>query len=166
MKTLLLATLALLLTAGSCKKSAENQLPPATQTGANTFGCLINGVVYKCRGWWKPGTLFLSEGVSAGVGDGNVELNILIAKNNFHDKWNMSIKFRCPINTTGIYTEEIQFQGQNAYEDYDSQIIVTRFDDKVISGNFKLKFQFDNDQKRTYEFTEGRFDINRNGSNY
>ncbi|MCU7693044.1 hypothetical protein ACFSPU_02210 [Haoranjiania flava] len=43
MKTILLCSLALLLSAGSCKKSAENQLPPATQTGANTFGCLING---------------------------------------------------------------------------------------------------------------------------
>ncbi len=43
---LLLVPLALLL---GCKKNEpaaarpEDQLPPATQTGANTFGCLLNG---------------------------------------------------------------------------------------------------------------------------
>ncbi|MBS1947911.1 MAG: hypothetical protein JST47_09105 [Bacteroidetes bacterium] len=31
----------------SCKKSvAEPQLPPITQTGANTFGCKVNGKVW------------------------------------------------------------------------------------------------------------------------
>ena len=45
--TLLL--LAALLGLSQCKKShpdpakPEDQLPPATQTGANTFGCLVNG---------------------------------------------------------------------------------------------------------------------------
>jgi hypothetical protein len=28
----------------------EPTLPPATQTGANTFGCLINGKVFQARG--------------------------------------------------------------------------------------------------------------------
>ncbi|RYU81813.1 DUF6252 family protein [Hymenobacter persicinus] len=28
-----------------------NQLPPATQTGANTFGCLVNGMLYTPSGY-------------------------------------------------------------------------------------------------------------------
>ncbi len=44
--------LAALLSLSQCKKNdltPEEQLPPETQTGANTFGCLVNGQV------WQPG---------------------------------------------------------------------------------------------------------------
>jgi hypothetical protein len=55
MKIILTACLAILLTAASCKKnnnnSATDQLPPITQTGANTFGCLINGNVWLPKGY-------------------------------------------------------------------------------------------------------------------
>lgn len=48
MKTCLLLPLAAaLLTASSCKKDAPDAgLPPATQVGANTAGCLINGQTF------------------------------------------------------------------------------------------------------------------------
>lgn len=51
---LLLVPLALLL---GCKKNEpaaarpEDQLPPATQTGANTFGCLLNGQPWTPQGY-------------------------------------------------------------------------------------------------------------------
>ncbi|MGI4884718.1 MAG: hypothetical protein ACRYFR_07130 [Janthinobacterium lividum] len=50
MKPLLLLSLALLL---GCKKNEQapvDQLPPATQTGANTFGCLLNGQTWTPKG--------------------------------------------------------------------------------------------------------------------
>lgn len=50
----LLFCLATFLTASSCKKnklSELDKLPPITQTGANTFGCLINGKAYLPGGW-------------------------------------------------------------------------------------------------------------------
>ena len=53
MKTALLPLLALLALA-QCKKKADPdpvaQLPPATQTGANTFGCLVNGQPWTPQG--------------------------------------------------------------------------------------------------------------------
>lgn len=48
-------SLCLLLTQCSqCKKddpAPEEQLPPATQTGANTLGCLVNGQPYTPGGY-------------------------------------------------------------------------------------------------------------------
>ncbi|WP_345227125.1 hypothetical protein [Hymenobacter koreensis] len=47
------AALLLLTQCSKCKDndpSPEKQLPPATQTGANTFGCLVNGQAWTPRG--------------------------------------------------------------------------------------------------------------------
>lgn len=52
-KTLSMAAIALSFLAAECDKeklAPIDQLPPATQTGANTFGCLINGEVFKPSG--------------------------------------------------------------------------------------------------------------------
>jgi hypothetical protein len=53
-QTFLTCLLASLLLGASCKKTntpePEDQLPPATQIGANTFGCLVNGKVYVPKG--------------------------------------------------------------------------------------------------------------------
>lgn len=46
-QTLLITILALILTANSCnKESMQDELPPITQTGANTFGFVFDGVVF------------------------------------------------------------------------------------------------------------------------
>ena len=36
----------ILFVAGSCEKDKNPQLPPITQTGAGTFGCLVNGDIW------------------------------------------------------------------------------------------------------------------------
>jgi hypothetical protein len=59
-KTILLLLVSLLFLQGSCKKETDRcptyKLPPATQTGANTFGCLVNDVVFvpKLGGLFAP----------------------------------------------------------------------------------------------------------------
>jgi hypothetical protein len=53
MKYILIVIGYLLLTGLSCKKSSnqqEDELPPITQTGAKTFGCLVNGKVFIPKG--------------------------------------------------------------------------------------------------------------------
>ena len=54
MKYFILIVLSLVFFGSSCKKNKNsnpiNQLPPETQTGANTFGCLVNGEVFKPGG--------------------------------------------------------------------------------------------------------------------
>ncbi len=53
MKTILIFLFAACSIFASCKKdkTQEDSLPPATQTGANTFGCYINGKLYVPKGF-------------------------------------------------------------------------------------------------------------------
>ncbi len=56
-KSILYAFLALLPVFLSCKKNnkpKEKQLPAATQIGANTFGCYVNGKLYTNSGYDSP----------------------------------------------------------------------------------------------------------------
>jgi hypothetical protein len=54
MKPLLLIFLSSLLIGSSCRKHKTvdpvSQLPPETQTGANTFGCLVDGKIFLPKG--------------------------------------------------------------------------------------------------------------------
>ncbi|MBX0291430.1 hypothetical protein K3G63_13345 [Hymenobacter sp. HSC-4F20] len=47
---LLLSSLSVLVACAKKDASPESQLPPVTQTGANTFGCLVNGKVWTPNG--------------------------------------------------------------------------------------------------------------------
>ena len=63
------------------------QLPPETQTGANTFGCLVNGKV------WLPKGGGLLPGVFSDYGNGSI---ILYANNyEYEDHINL--------NVTGVF---------------------------------------------------------------
>ena len=57
MKNIIIVTMLILLCAASCKKSKPitaltelEKLPPITQTGANTFGCLVDGKAWLPNG--------------------------------------------------------------------------------------------------------------------
>ena len=62
MKNTLLLALLLLLIGCSSDSNPEDGLPAATQTGANTFGCLIDGKLYKPR-CEEPGVAFPQWGM-------------------------------------------------------------------------------------------------------
>ena len=63
-----------LLGLSQCKKNDPNpvdQLPPATQTGANTFGCLVNGQPWLPQGYNDTSNYSISydSGLNGGVFD-------------------------------------------------------------------------------------------------
>ena len=139
-----------------CGKDPLNELPPATQTGANTFGCKVNGVTYKCSGHWDFKNFLTLEGVCGNYANGEFAIYALI----YDPHYKITFKFNCIKNTIGVYREDIRLgSGGELVDGFDSKIIVTRFDDSVISGTFQMKFQFDGNENRSYEYTEGRFDI-------
>lgn len=67
--------LAALLGLSQCKHADPapvDQLPPATQTGANTFGCLVNGQPWTPKGY--DGTSNYSVVYDAGVQGGHLDI--------------------------------------------------------------------------------------------
>ena len=75
MKNALLLLLTLLALAHCTKKKDPDpvdQLPPATQTGANTFGCLVNGQAWTPKGY--SGTSNYSIAYDSGLNGGVFDL--------------------------------------------------------------------------------------------
>ena len=69
--------LAALLSLSQCKKTdadPASQLPPATQTGANTFGCLVNGQPWTPKGY--NGTSNYSVSYDSGLNGGVFDLAV------------------------------------------------------------------------------------------
>ncbi len=141
----------------SCKEKSDIEaLPPATQVGANTFGCLINGKVYKCSGFLDPGDIFnlLSEGCYFYYDKEEVTLQARIKE----PKDNILIEFPNPKHLgTNTITEGIRYRTQEVDTDYDSKIVITRFGGGIISGTFQLKVTYDDGS--TELITNGRFDF-------
>lgn len=71
MKHTFILALLLLLIGCSSDSNPEDGLPPETQTGANTFGCLIDGKLYKPR-CEEPSVVFPEWGMSLWGGIPNV----------------------------------------------------------------------------------------------
>lgn len=148
-----------------------DQLPPATQTGAQTFGCLINGEAFvpPSFGSNAPSAFYqfvdgaYTLGISAGTGGGTElkSINIgcldmpLIEETNYN-----LLEF-----VTGNYFGEYYLGGGNG-EIYSTTVnnpgtlTITRFDQEnfIISGTFNFTV-LDNDGNEI-NITNGRFDMN------
>jgi hypothetical protein len=155
----------------SCKKENEETLPPATQTGAGTFGCKINGKVYVPKG-------------SSGTGTPNPKIQYDL---DLQGKPYLSIEtFQYPtqlnsgviiairyLHSTGTYNAKDSFRfaigsptsnincGTNSSDSTTyskGAVTITRLDipSRIISGTFNLKVKPLNCD--TTFVTDGRFD--------
>ena len=169
-----LSLISLLFLASSCPKNngsnpsnSNPQLPAATQTGANTYGCLLNGEVWIPGG--EPGP-FQVYGFIAQYYLGNFTLSA--AKKNDTTPLTGIYWDHTNVYHTGTY----YFNGNQAtsatfsiYGEYGStttnadslknNVTITRFDtvNSVISGTFNLFFT--QQGKDTMRITDGRFDV-------
>jgi hypothetical protein len=178
MKTIIniLSILILAITINSCKKTPPpptlDDLIPITQTGANTFGCLMNGQIVTAKG--KKG-IFKTSGASPGAYLD--EFYFSIVTENPRRDFNFDIRFdnkpgefKCylkdknyvtfldSVDTHGTFTN-----GSNYYETNDSvngTIIVTKIDLHTLSGTFNFDAQ--NNKNEIIHFTNGRFDFSIN----
>ena len=139
------------------------KLPKATQSGKDTFGCLVNGKAWVSRfggqAFYQTGTL----GIDAGASN-----NVFSAIMSFH-------VFDLDLTTTTYQLSEKLNQADNEYARYydhntDCEYFTTdiykgaltiKHLDKVnfiISGNFELEF-FSVDCSKVLKVTDGRFDM-------
>ncbi|TDN37642.1 hypothetical protein E4631_01905 [Hymenobacter sp. UV11] len=171
--------LAALLSLSQCKKSdsgpakPEDQLPPATQTGAGTFGCLLNGQPWTPSGYdGKPNFITTYD---SGYAGGNLAIRVyrLIPSAGTNQYFLIS---STSVNKTGVYNFDNNGPAGAYYnsgingncQEYgyyiksnfsmDGQLTVTRLDQKagIIAGTFNFKlYQPGCD---TIKATQGRFD--------
>lgn len=133
---------------GSCSEDTSvdtTVMPPATTTGANTFGCLVDGWAYvggRYNNWddhkeWTPKSFQYHEGPEWLRGNISVNSNI-----------NISFTIHSPQEGKESVVTNIQFGGDDLEN---GSAFISRFDTraKIISGTFES-----NDR-----LTNGRFDV-------
>ncbi|MCC8425347.1 hypothetical protein [Mucilaginibacter sp. UR6-11] len=163
----------------SCKKKSVaplSKLPAATQTGANTFGCLINGAAF------TPHTKsFLNSAFQANYVYYNGGYNLLVSASNdsntdyvkgvFLQTTNLAVTEGQTLslenyNQNGkafaVYGIFYNLQPPNQYQTTDKvsgQLHITKFDQtrQIISGTFF--FDAINGKGETVHITDGRFDM-------
>ncbi|MBX7206361.1 MAG: hypothetical protein K1X81_13130 [Bacteroidia bacterium] len=133
----------------------SNTLPPATQVGANTFGCKLNGEVWLPITTWvdyEAGTLLITTEKKMG-NTSSVKLYLKnIYKQGVFYIGDSTINFT---RSTYVYNSKFYYTDSI----YTGQLFITRFDtiNSILSGTF----WFDARDKTTGEvvhITEGRFD--------
>ena len=190
MKTTILKAVLLLVTLAflSCiniEEFPQNQLPAITQTGANTFGCIINGeILIPKDGLPSLGGPKSSKrkGISVNYDQNN---NFIIYAGNFRGETKPNIYIYIHnLTSTGTYSFGLS-NGENssAFEpNYphcwtrpynigytkkylsntnSGTITITKIDtvNKIVSGTFQLTAFDENNSEETIEITDGRFDM-------
>ena len=163
-----------------CKKdkntyNPEDQLPPATQTGANTFGCMVNGKVYIPKGYSGTGTpnpkVTYDVGLN-GLPYFKIEANQFVANNSIGN-FIVGIDSLTSVGVHLVYTAKKQigfgntlFPNCGILANDDTQfklgiIIINKYEinqnSGIISGIFNFKIKPNNCD--TLFFTDGRFDF-------
>lgn len=171
----------LLFTNMKCKKDDQNpasQLPPATQEGKETFGCLVNGEVFVPKGINLGGPRLSSYyqylnsptaqgyffNVSAKKNESGRSRDVTIAANNVLIKEGTKYILKNYPDNNEIYGSYGIVSGGiiNEYPTkgtYQGELYISRFDDinQIVSGTFW--FDAVNDKGEKVEVREGRFDV-------
>lgn len=150
----------------SCDKDNDkptnpvSQLPPATQVGANTFGCLINGEPFVVSNTsnqtaiYQGGVLQIGGGIDNSIMDKRISINIS-APINLNTPYDLTL---FP-NNLAIFVNN----GEGCYYDYDhttsGTLTITKFDQTnfIISGTFNFSTQ--TNECENINITNGRFDL-------
>lgn len=157
--TLMLLALCFLLCAGmKCKKEVTiyvPKLPAETQTGAKTFGCLVDGKIYVPQGGSSPSRHAISTSIQFAI------LNL--KTDNGVDGINLSTAY---LNDIGDYDLALNSShanytiGSNNYICTQGTLTITRYDkvNRIISGRFFFTAK-DDATGKTVNITDGRFDV-------
>ena len=182
-KLFLLFLAAVICIAPSCKKSNPapvdplSQLPPATQTGANTFGCLVNGQAflpssnfssgqtpYQCNYIYTNGgyNFFVAGSNSDNTGGSITEIALSTTLLPISQGQTLTLQ---NYNTAGQACGEYAFitGGILLYSTtprVSGQLYISKLDpvNQIVSGTFSFK-AVNSTKPDTIHVTDGRFDM-------
>lgn len=160
MKTKLLYLLLALGVGTGCKKDPEKGLTKATQIGANTFSCKVNGQVYI-----PNQELFAPKPISVHFYEEDHRLIMYThTSNNILNSINFEVK-----DFNGVGTYILSSSSQNSALVYfdgavpnnataeNGYITISKFDGTILSGTFEFSFTYNG---QYYKVDYGRFDLN------
>ena len=164
----LLVLLTVALTISCCNKDDDNTetLPPATQTGAGTFACKVNGTSYidtsggyfNCFYQLVDGDYYF--GIS-GEDENNILRVIALASNAFEIEEGLQYTLTCdePNNHYGEVGFTNQLVNSNTCNSNYGSMIISKLDfiNNIVSGTFEFDIVHPNTGE-TIEIREGRFD--------
>ena len=164
--------LAALLGLSQCKKNDPDpvsQLPPATQTGANTFGCLVNGQLWTPKGF--DGTSNYSINYDASYRKGIINISAYIYGSGDNTRQDVII-FSDSLKSVGTYSLSLPNHQEALFHDSKVQgsfyqnemhyrrgtLTITRLDKQagIIAGTFA--FTLYKPGCDSVRVTQGRFD--------
>jgi len=176
MKNIILAITVLLLFNCCNKKDDEpinpiDQLPPATQTGANTAGCLVDGKAFLPKGFIAGGNLnlFYNDGLNFGLSIGEKingtlkNINVTSLNQNLMVGEIYSLQTFEENSKYGLFSIDVFAPPSPDFYQTTStitgELIITYhdFDNAILSGTFW--FDAINSKGEIVEVREGRFDM-------
>lgn len=173
----LLFLLVTLLSLSCCDKDGQifagkDQLPPATQTGANTVGCLVNGKVFlphqqgilspvNCFYQFVNGDYYFTMAFGDMRGTGIEDVNIFTSKINLQDgqTYLLNQGYGPDIGGGAEYYTDLNNKFNTNLINI-GELKITRIDvsKSIVSGTFW--FDAINSKGEKVEIREGRFDWN------
>ena len=156
---------------GPPPENPADVLPPATQTGAQTFGCLINGEPFFPGrfGGERPNAFYqfvrgaFTLGISASRGGGDDSKQIVIGALDIEGLNGQT--FPLISRQSGNFFGNLFVRGggvlnTNSQDDNPGILTITNFDEEnfIVSGTFE--FTVLDNEGNEIRITEGRFDLN------
>ncbi|WP_179346325.1 hypothetical protein [Winogradskyella ursingii] len=157
-KILLLLFTITLLSTTACNNDDDNgsndpidQLPAATQTGENTFGCLINGEPFVVSNTNNQVAIYQQGQLQFGGGGISMIINEPFSTNNQSDLIGRARYIVDPNPQIGCH-----YEFEDSYEGF---VVFSKIDTEnfIISGIFQ--FSSVNDGCENIDITNGRFDL-------
>jgi hypothetical protein len=182
LRSIALPIFGLIIISSSCKKHVITpqdelaKLPPATQIGANTFGCLVNGVAFlpdgsnfslgpikQCNYVYTGGGYHFTVAAS-NEADNNLIKNVIVGTDSLAiaEGQTLTLKTFTAGNATALYTLDTNIGGVTQYvtnNTVSGQLTITKIDSvkDFVSGTFY--FTAVNDKGEKVQVTDGRFDM-------
>jgi hypothetical protein len=183
LKPFLLVIFSLILLSSNCKKDNQapvselSKLPAATQIGANTFGCLVNGVAFLPGGDTFSGAkvqcnyIYLNNSYSLNVsasfkGNNGSETGIFLQTDSLPVKEGQTLNLKnyaVPGMAFGSYdifaTPNFTYYETNST--VTGQLTITHFDQtkQIMSGTFSFNAVNTTNSSDAVKITDGRFDM-------